>query len=310
MIVDQGEKSHSLLHNVMNSTVKKRPTTCQAPAHLGQIRHLMKKTPNGQFLSGAFALSLAALLAACRSTSTQIAPELKSLQGYWQGEGGAGSISINITGNSLNYYARPDQWFKTTFTLPAGTDPKQLLATIKDCGGESPKPIGEVVASIYKIEEGTLTFASPPSHNAKAPKSFEDEAIGGIFAVRKVQPQKRITEPLKTKATKDETRQREQITGSAWVLEPGLKHAAEMTNIASVSELYSAPIVFQNNSAGLRKVYWLDYNGERQRYCELKPGENCELGTFLTHPWVVTDAQGKALSLYYPDGQKRTVTLE
>ena len=143
-----------------------------AAAHLGEIRHLMKKAPNGQFLSGAFALSLTALLTACRSTPTQTASDLKSLQGYWQGEGGAGSISINITGNSLNYYARPDQWYKTTFTLPAGTDPKQLLATIKDCGDESPKPIGEVVASIYKIENGTLTFASPPSHNAKAPKSF------------------------------------------------------------------------------------------------------------------------------------------
>src|SRR5437773_12482391 len=95
---------------------------------LGWFRHLMKKTPNGQFLSAAIALSLAALFTACRSTPTQTAPELKSLQGYWQGEGGAGSISINITGNSINYYARPDQWFKTTFTLPAGTDPKQLLA--------------------------------------------------------------------------------------------------------------------------------------------------------------------------------------
>src|ERR1043166_4014686 len=221
----------------------------------------MKKTPNGQFLSGAFALSLTALLTACRSTPTQIAPELKSLQGYWQGEGGAGSISMNITGNSLNYYARADHWFKTTFTLPADTDPKQLLATIKDCGGESPKPIGEVVASIYKIEDGTLTFASPPSHSAKAPKSFEDEAIGGIFTVRRVQPQERNAQPPKTKVTKGETTQREQITGSAWVLESGLKHPAEMTNITSVSELYRAPIVFQNNSAGIRK----DYNGERQR---------------------------------------------
>jgi len=55
------------------------------------------------------------------------------------------------------------------------------------------------------------------------------------------------------------------------ILEPGLKHPAEMAKIASVSELYRAPIVFQNNSAGIRKVYWLDYNGERRRYCELKP---------------------------------------
>jgi hypothetical protein len=270
----------------------------------------MKKAPNGQFLSGAFALSLTALFTACRSTPTQIAPELKSLQGYWQGEGGAGNISINITGNSLNYYARPDQWYQTTFTLPAGTGPKQLLATIKDCGDKSPKPIGEVVASIYKIEDGTLTFASPPSHNAKAPESFEDEAIGGIFAVRKVQPQKRNAQPPKTKVTRSETSQRERITGSAWVLEPGLKHPAEKGGIASGPDQYPVPIAFQNNSPGIRKVYWLDTNGERRLYRELKPGESYGLGTYLSHPWVVTDAQGKALGLYYPDGQKRTVTLE
>src|SRR5882724_2735330 len=118
----------------------------------------MKKTPNGQFLSGAFALSLAVLFTACRSTPTQTAVELKRLQGYWQGQGGAGSISINITGSSLNYYARPDHWFKTTFTLPAGTDPQQLRATVKESGEKPPKSVGEVVVAIFRIEDGTLTL--------------------------------------------------------------------------------------------------------------------------------------------------------
>ena len=270
----------------------------------------MKKTPNSPLRLSAVALTLATLFTGCQSTPTQTTPELERLQGYWQGEGPAGNMSITITGNSLNYYARPDFWFKTTFTLPVGTDPKQLRAIIKECGGEPPKPIGEAVVSIYKIEDGTLTIASPGSHNAKAPKSFEDEAIGGMFAVRNVQPQKKKAEPLKTKVTTGETISREKITGSAWVLEPDQQHLAEMARIASVSELHRAPIVFQNNSAGLRKVYWLDHNGERQPYGQLKPGEHSEIGTFLTHPWVVTDTQGKALGLYYPDGQKRTVTLE
>ena len=270
----------------------------------------MKKTPDGQFLSGAIALSLAALFTACRSTPTQTAPELKSLQGYWQGEGPADNISISITGNSLNYYARPDHWFKTTFTLPAGTDPQQLRATIKESGEKPPKSVGEVVNSIFKIDDGTLTLASPSTPHAKPPKGFVDDAIGGLDVVRKVQSQKEITEPLKTKATKGETSLREQITGSAWVLEPGLKHPAEIAKIASGPDLLPVPIAFQNNSAGIRKVYWLDNNGERQLYRELKPGESYGLETYLTHPWVVTDEHGKAVGLYFPDGQKRTVTLE
>jgi len=101
-----------------------------------------------------------------------------------------------------------------------------------------------------------------------------------------------------------------QIRGNAKALEQGRKHPAEMAKIASGPDLFAAPIAFQNNSAGIRKVYWLDTNGERQLYRELKPGESYELGTYLSHPWVVTDADGNALGLYYPDGQKRTVTLE
>ena len=275
-----------------------------------QNRHRMKRTPNGQILLGAFALSLAALFTACRSTPTRTAAELNRLQGYWQGEGGPGKTSITITGNSLYYYARPDFWFKTTFTLPAGTDPQQLRATIKDCGGEPPKPIGDVVVSIFKIEDGTLTIASPSTHNAKPPKSFEDEVIGGLDVVRKVQPQKEKPETPKTKAPETKVVTRQQITGSAWVLEPSRQHPAEIAKIASGSELYPVPMVFQNNSAGIRKVHWLDTNGERQLYRDLKPGESWEVGTFLAHAWVVTDAQGNALALYYPDGQKRTVTLE
>jgi hypothetical protein len=275
----------------------------------------MKKAPNGQFLLGAVALSLAALFTPCQSAPTQTAAELNRLQGYWQGEGPPGKISITITGNSLHYYARPDHWFKTTFTLPAGTDPQQLRATIIKDNSPPKDPnstIGKVVAAIFKIEDGTLTLATfqdgDAARAAVPPKSFEDEQT--FIVLRKVQPQKRNTEPPKTKVTTGETRQREQITGSAWVFEPGQQHPAEIAKIASGPDLFAVPIAFQNNSAGIRKVYWLDTNGERQLYRELKPGESYGLGTYLSHPWVVTDADGNALGLYYPDGQKRTVTLE
>lgn len=273
----------------------------------------MKKAPNDQFLLGALALSLAALFTTCQSTPTQTAAELRRLQGHWQGEGPAGKTSITITGNSLHYYARPDFWFKTTFTLPAGTDPQQLRATIiKDSSPpkDSNSSIDKVVAAIFKVEDGTLTLATfqdgDAARAAEPPKSFEDKQT--LIVLRKVQPQKRNAEPPKTKGTIGETR--EQITGSAWVLEPGQKHPAEIAKIASGPDLFAAPIAFQNNSAGIRKVYWLDTNGERQLYRELKLGESYELGTYLSHPWVVTDADGNALGLYYPDGQKRTVTLE
>ena len=272
----------------------------------------MKKAPSGRFLLGAFVLSLAALFTACQSTPTRTAAKLKSLQGYWEGAGQnigpQTNVSITITGSSLHYYRDTNFWYETTFTLPAGTDPQQLHATIKDC----PPPadsIGKLVFAIFKIEDGILTLATFGNGNAVPLKSFEDEDIS-IYKLRKVQPQKKHAESQQTKVTMGETSLRQQITGSAWVLEPGMKHLAEIDKIASVSELCKAPIIFQNNSAGIRKVHWPDHIGVRQRFCELKPGENCDIGTFLTHSWVVTDDQGKALGLYYPDRQKRTVNLE
>jgi hypothetical protein len=91
----------------------------------------------------------------------------------------------------------------------------------------------------------------------------------------------------------------------------GRKHPAELTGISSSSPtMFTAWIVFVNESKNVRKIYWLDYKGGRQRYGELKPSEKDEQQTFLGHPWVVTDPQDNALGLYYPDGQKRIVVLE
>jgi hypothetical protein len=160
----------------------------------GQIRHLMKKAPNGQFLWGALALLLSALLAAGQSTPTPIAAELKPLQGDWEGEGSGGKCSITITGNSLHYRAGAN-WWKTTFTLAAG-DPKQLHATIKESSPPSKDAIGQVVSAIFKIEDGTLTLAAYDMSD-EPPKTFAGAT--SLYVVKKVQPQKKEAEPAKVK---------------------------------------------------------------------------------------------------------------
>jgi hypothetical protein len=263
-----------------------------------------------QSLLGALALSLAALFTACPSTPAQtaaepstptpIAAELKPLQGYWEGEGAGGKCSITIRGHSLHYRVGTN-WYKTTFTLPAGTDPQQLHATIKDSSPPA-NGIGKVVFAIVKIED-TLTLAEDDMSD-KPPEVFS--SASSRYVLKKVQPQKKNVEA----STANATNQPLPPPANAKAPDQGRKHPAEIAKIASGPDLFAAPIAFQNNSTGVRKVYWLDKNGERQPYCELKPGENCEIGTYLSHPWVVTDADGHALGLYYPDGQKRTVILE
>src|SRR5438874_12687341 len=147
----------------------------------------MKKAPNGQFLLGALALSFAALLSAGQSTPTPIAAELQALQGYWEGEGAGGKCSITITGSSLHYRAGTN-WFETTFSLPAGTDPQQLHATIKDCSPPTNNSVGKVVFAIFKIEDGTLTLAEDDM-SAEPPKIFSTNS--SCYYLKKVQPQKK-----------------------------------------------------------------------------------------------------------------------
>jgi uncharacterized protein (TIGR03067 family) len=133
-----------------------------------------------------------------------IAVELQLLQGTWEGvvvgDESHQKITITITGNSLHFHRDTNFWFETTIALPAGTDPKQLHATIKDC----PPPadsIGKVVGAIFKIEDGTLTLATSGGSAEETPKSFEATEDKGLtrYELRKVQPQKKNTQPPKTK---------------------------------------------------------------------------------------------------------------
>jgi uncharacterized protein (TIGR03067 family) len=174
------------------------------------------KTPNHRLALGALALFLAALFTAYPCNATQqgselciskpVAEGLRPLQGTWEGtweEAGVGDqppvkspekITITITGNSLHYHRNTNFWFATTFTLPAGTEPKQLHATIKDSASKD--SLGTVVVAIFKIEDGTLTLATG-NGDGEAPKSFE--AAPNRYELKKVQSLKKNGEPSKSK---------------------------------------------------------------------------------------------------------------
>jgi hypothetical protein len=129
----------------------------------------VKNTTARYLLICALALLLAAWLTACQSLPTRTTTDLSRLQGYWQGRGPGGDCSVTISGNSLRFHARADFWYETTFTLPAGTDPKQLHATIVKDSSSEQVHIGTVVVAIFKIEDGKLTlgvvedFDGPPA---------------------------------------------------------------------------------------------------------------------------------------------------
>lgn len=109
------------------------------------------------------------------------------------GQESDGKITTTITGNSLHFYRDTDFWFETTFTLPEGTNPQQLIATITDCA--PPKgSIGKVVNAIFKIEGGTLTLAE--LGNNLEPPNFETIEGRGMnrYEFQKVQPLQKKTD--------------------------------------------------------------------------------------------------------------------
>ncbi|MCU0981775.1 MAG: hypothetical protein MUF25_21710, partial [Pirellulaceae bacterium] len=68
-------------------------------------------------------------------------------------------------------------------------------------------------------------------------------------------------------------------------------------------------IEFQNLRPQPIKVYRLDTEGKRVFLCVLPTGARRIEPTFLTHPWLLTDQHDNALGVYYPDSEKRLVTV-
>jgi von Hippel-Lindau disease tumor supressor len=88
------------------------------------------------------------------------------------------------------------------------------------------------------------------------------------------------------------------------------KHTAELKGVKSQDARLETAIDFVNRSKQTIKVYWLDYDGARQLKGMLKDEDSYGLKrTFLTHPWLITDADDNAWYVFYPDSQPRVVEI-
>jgi uncharacterized protein (TIGR03067 family) len=171
-----------------------------------KIKMILKRALDFTALSLLMPCLLLGLLAGCK-TNQPTAAELQPLQGRWEGvlvgSESAGKITITIAGNSLHYEGLgTNEMVEATFTLPAGTNPQQLRATIT--GSHNPAglvDIGQVLTALFKIEDGTLTLAGVHETNQEPPKSFEESDAKrlGRYEFRKVEPQKKNTELPKSK---------------------------------------------------------------------------------------------------------------
>src|SRR6266508_3841606 len=89
------------------------------------------------------------------STHPPTAAKLQRVQGSWEGVlvgmEKAGKITMTIAGNSLHYHGlNTNEVYDATFTLPAGTHPQQMRATITGAEPASTNTLGVVVRAIFK----------------------------------------------------------------------------------------------------------------------------------------------------------------
>jgi hypothetical protein len=86
----------------------------------------------------------------------------------------------------------------------------------------------------------------------------------------------------------------------ACTLEPQLKSQVSAQAIA---------ITFRNETSGDVTPYWLDFQGQRKPYPKVEKGSSRTQSTYVTHPWVITDAAGKCLEIVMPGRTTQTVVV-
>src|SRR5262249_42343039 len=107
--------------------------------------------------------------------STLHKSDAAALQGTWSGrEPGvtpATPRTLIISGTQIDYRgAVSNDWGKGTFTIREDAQPRQIVATLTECG--TPEYVGKTCYLIYKIENGTLSLSANEPGNPAAPSSF------------------------------------------------------------------------------------------------------------------------------------------
>lgn len=66
--------------------------------------------------------------------------------------------------------------------------------------------------------------------------------------------------------------------------------------VRSQNSNQAATIQFVNNSFRPLKIYWLDFQGQRVFYRDLRHGQSYMQPTYFTHPWIAVDPNGSCFT--------------
>jgi hypothetical protein len=80
-------------------------------------------------------------------------------------------------------------------------------------------------------------------------------------------------------------------------------------HIKSPSSYNAATVTFDNQTAADLKVYWLDFNGARKFYSNLKAHSKYDQATWVGHVWVVADGSDQCLKLESANAVEQTLII-
>jgi hypothetical protein len=83
-------------------------------------------------------------------------------------------------------------------------------------------------------------------------------------------------------------------------------------NLRSLSSQVSTNIRFINQKTFRVKVYWIDFTGKRQHYFDLEPNQMYDQQTFVSHPWLVTEAGANqpCINIFFPSKKPGIVIID
>jgi hypothetical protein len=80
-------------------------------------------------------------------------------------------------------------------------------------------------------------------------------------------------------------------------------------SVRSLSSDASAELFVHNGTPYTLDIYWLNFQGQREGRNRVPPGTTWSSSTFLTHPFLVCDTNGRSLGILETKERSRTVSL-
>jgi hypothetical protein len=89
----------------------------------------------------------------------------------------------------------------------------------------------------------------------------------------------------------------------------GLYACALEAKLNSIVGTQPITLTFSNQTGDEISLFWLDYNGHRKFYDKVENGRAKGRPTYITHPWVITNAKGECIEIVLPGRATQTVVV-